>query len=182
MNSHKYNYASTWLVKQEPVHLSKSKSKSHQQKRLYVYNLRPICYDTSSKLDGGWGLWEPPWGQHPETKQSTPWGSLWLVPGASNPDRTQAWTHQPDLLADRREISHSHPLWLMLIWDSTLISQVYQLWYSLILFFTIAKDLNSIFWTRFLMNETNFSNYSIFLLNLKVAMNSNLALLIFKCT
>lgn len=54
MNSHKYNYSSTWLIKQKAVHLCKYKIKSHQQERLHVYNLRPICYDTSSKSGGGW--------------------------------------------------------------------------------------------------------------------------------
>ncbi len=53
MNSYKYNYSSTWLIKQKPVHLCKYKSKSHQQERLHVYNLRPICYDTGSKSGGG---------------------------------------------------------------------------------------------------------------------------------
>lgn len=54
INSYKYNYSSTWLIKQKPVHLCKFKSISHQQERLHVYNLRPICYDTVSKSSGGW--------------------------------------------------------------------------------------------------------------------------------
>lgn len=68
-----------------------------------------------------WGVaqerWEPPLGQHPRTSQSE------VVPGASNPDSTKAWDHQPDRLADREKIGHGHPPWLSLILVLTLISQ-----------------------------------------------------------